>query len=191
MNKLLLLILLIILIIGQIDPLLEYFKSKVTSKRKFEDNAFRHINHIFVAVIFLIWAIWLFLKFTEENQLWLNMSVLLLGMFFLILSFITFTLYFNYLLHQRVSHLIYNLKNETLEIEGNIIKKNSIKCVHWHKIKNKKLIMIWSSFEHVEIILHDGTTYVISSLLLNLKVLKKFFQDSLIDYYISGYPKIK
>lgn len=191
MNKLIILFLIALFILGQIHPILEYFKSKLTFIRKYDNNTLRHFNHIFVALIFIIMAIWFFLAFSEEKPLWANISILLLGMGFLALSFITFALYFNYLLRQHIFQLIYDRDTLSMEINGKSIKRNAIVQVNWHRVKRKKLVMIWSSFEYIELIMLDGTRYIIPSLLLNLKALNKYFQNLPVEYHFSWYPKIR
>ncbi|CAN5404383.1 hypothetical protein BH23BAC1_BH23BAC1_51720 [soil metagenome] len=191
MNKLIIILLVVLILLWMITPLIEYFKSRSFSKVKFQHNALRHFNHVVVAIFFLFISFWLFSLYDKEFHVILNSGILLIGSSFLILSLITFYLYFNYRINQKIELLIYNLENGTLEINGEVIRRNSIQYINWHKIRNKKLIMIWSNFEYVEIIMNNGTRYVLSSLLLNLMYLSNFFQNLSIRYYDSKFPRIK
>jgi hypothetical protein len=191
MNKLIIILLVVLILLWMITPLIEYFKSRSFSRVKFKHNALRHFNHIVVAIFFLFISAWLFSLYDEEFHIILIISVFLVGSFFLILSLITFYLYYNYRTNQKISLVIYNLENGTLEINGQVIRRNSIQYINWHKNRNKNLIIIWSNFEYVEIIMNNGTRYVLSSLLLNLMYLSNFFQNLTIRYYDTKFPTIK
>ena len=191
MNKLIVILLVVLILLWIITPLIEYFKSRSFSRVRFKNNPLRHFNHIVIAIIFSFTSIWLFLLYDQGFHILLNILILSIGSFFLILSLITFYLYFNYRINQKIGLLIYNLENGTLEINGQVIRRNSIQYINWHKIRKKKLIMIWSNFEYVEIIMNNGTRYVLSSLLLNLMYLSNFFQSLSIRYHDTKFPRIK
>lgn len=191
MNKFIIVFLLIIFLLGQINPLMEYFKSKVTSKRKFENDVLRHFNHLFIAIILFIGSIWLYFTYSKENPLWLNIGIISVGILFLALSLITFVIYVNYLINYRISTLIYNSEQKTIVINGEEISKNTIQHVGWHKVGNKRLLIIWSNYEFLELSLNNGRRHIISSLLLNPKSIKNFLNNLPLSYHLSVFPVIK
>lgn len=191
MNKFIIVFLVIIFLLGQISPLIEYFKSKITSKRRFENNAFRHFNHLFIAILLFISSIWLFFTYSIDNPLWLNILIGITGVIFLVLSLITFAIYANYLLNHHISYLDYNSETNNLSINGENIPRNAIREVNWHKIEEKRLFIIWSSFEYLDVYLVDGQRFIISSLLLNPKLLHKFLQSLPLTYSKSNFPAIR
>ncbi len=180
----------VIFILGQINPLLDYFKSKVTAKRRFENDAFRQVNHVFIAIIFAIGAVWLFTTYTDGNPLWLNIFLALTGIVMLILSLITFFVYINYLLHHRISFLIYNSDENSLVINGERIYRNEIQEIKWHRVGNKRLFIIWSSFEYLEIFLSNGNRIIVSSLILRPKSLNKYLSGLHVTILESNFPII-
>lgn len=191
MNKFILVFILIIFLLGQLNPLLEYFKSKVTSRRKFENDALRHFNHLFIAIIFVFGAVWLFTTYTPTNPLWLNILVVTTGSIMTGLSLLTFFIYSNYLFNHHITSLTYNSEHNSVAINGNFVDKNAINEVKWHKMKNKRLLAIWSSFEYLEIFFQDGNRLIISSLLLNPKYLNKFLERFPLTFSFSNFPVIK
>lgn len=191
MNKFIIVFLFIIFLLGQMNPLMEYFKSKVTSKRKFENDVLRHFNHLFVAIILLIGCIWLFFTYAEDNPLWLNIIIGALSMLFLTLSLITFTIYINYLRHYQIISLIYNSEQNVMAINGESITRHAIQHVKWHKVGNKKLLIVWSNYEFLEVFLYDGRRFIISSLLLNPKSISKFLRNLPLTYSLSAFPIVK
>lgn len=191
MNKFIIIFLVITFLLGQISPLIEFLKSKITSKRRFENNAFRHFNHLFVAILLFILCIWLFFTYNIENPLWLNILIGLTGVTFLVLSLITFTIYVNYLLNHQISYLDYNSETNSLAINGQNIPRNAIREVYWHRIKERRLFIIWNSFEYLDLYLADGQRFIISSLLLNPKLLRNFLQPLPLTYSESNFPAIK
>lgn len=191
MNRLIIAFVLIVFVLGQINPLLEYFKSKFTSTRKFENDAFRHINHLFIAIIFLIGAIWLFSTHKDQTPLWLTIATGLAGVVLICLSVITFYIYLNYLLNHRISLLIYDSEKNRLLINGENVDRSEIMHVKWHKVGSKRLLMIWSGFEYLEIFLRNGNRVIISSLLLNPKLLNKFLNRLPLTHSFSTFPLIR
>lgn len=191
MNKFIIVFLVIIFLLGQISPIMEYLKSKVTSKRRFENNALRHFNHLFIAILLFTASIWLFFTYSIENPLWLNIMIGITGLTFVVLSVITFSIYANYLMHHDISYMDYNSESNRLSINGQNIPRNAIREIRWHKIEKKHLFIIWSSFEYIDIYLVDGQRFIISSLLLNPKLLNKFLQSLPLTYFKSNFPAIK
>lgn len=192
MNKIITIFLIVLIILGFLNNIIEYFRSKTTSRRRYAHNSFRHFNHIFIPLVFLIGAVWLYLRISADFPVLINISLGLLGSLLLILAFIPFYLYSNYMLHRhRVDHLVYNTENGILEIDGQPLKRSLISQIKWHKVGSKSLIVIWSNFEYAEIILKDGQRIIITSLLLKLKTLQKYFHASPVSYFYSLLPRIQ
>lgn len=191
MNKVITIFLLILIVLGFLNNIIEYFRSKTTLIRKFEHNAFRHFNHIFVPLIFVFGAIWFFLKISNELHISINLAMAGIGLLLLTLAGIPFYIYINYLINKRADYLIYDKHIGTIEIDGQPIKKYMIKQVTWHKIKHKSILIIWSNYAYVEIQMKDGRKYILTSLLLNLNILEKYFQSLPHSYDYALFPVIK
>ncbi|MDQ3394881.1 MAG: hypothetical protein M3512_12320 [Bacteroidota bacterium] len=191
MNKIIIIFLLILIVLGFLNNIIEYFRSKTVLLRKFEHNSFRHFNHLYIAIIFLVMAIWLFLKISTGLLLSLNILLIIGGSIFLFIAVITFYLYLNYYIKEKVENLEMNNDTKVIKIDGKNLSSHSISHAHWHKVKNKSLLIIWSNYEYVQIFMKDGSSYIITSLLLNLKTFQKYLPEAAVSYYYSFVPKIK
>ncbi|MDQ3537120.1 MAG: hypothetical protein M3421_15995 [Bacteroidota bacterium] len=191
MNKIIIIFLLILIVLGFLNDIIEYFRSKTTSIRRFENDSFRHFKHISIPLVSVLGAVWIIMKMSNDFHIAINIILGLISLIFIILALISFYLYSNYMLKNNVDFLLYNKEAGVIEINGQPVKKALISHVNWYKARNKSLLIFWNNFEYAEIIMKDGEKHIITSLLLNLKILHKYFHRNAVSYFFLLIPRIK